>query len=99
MKRHWFHPEADGEYSAAAAYYADVDPQLGGRFYDEMQRAIRAVCASPATYRDIGSGVRRYLAADFPFAILYLDEPDGVWIVAVMHLKRHPHYWQHRLGS
>jgi toxin ParE1/3/4 len=43
--------------------------------------------------------VRRYLADDFPFAILYLDEVDAVWIVAIMHLKRHPDYWQHRLGD
>jgi len=39
------------------------------------------------------------LADDFPYALLYLDEPDRVWIVAVMPLKRDPDYWKHRLTN
>jgi hypothetical protein len=31
--------------------------------------------------------------------MLYPDEPDGVWIVAVMPLKREPGYWKRRLGG
>ncbi len=99
MKPHRFHPAADEEYALAAAYYAGVEPQLGDRFYEAIERSIRAIRARPATYRDVGSGVRRYLTEDFPFAILYLDERDAVWIVAVMHLKRHPDCWQHRLSG
>ena len=38
MKPHAFHPEAAGEYADAANYYAQIDPELGGRFYDEMIR-------------------------------------------------------------
>mgnify|MGYP001552169731 CR=1 FL=1 len=43
--------------------------------------------------------MRRILADGFPYALLYLDESDTVWIVAVMPLKRDPSYWRHRLGS
>jgi hypothetical protein len=41
--------------------------------------------------------VRRHLADDFPYALLYLEEPESVWIVAVMPLSRDPDYWKHRL--
>jgi hypothetical protein len=37
------------------------------------------------------------LLEDFPFAILYVALPSTVWIVAVMHLKREPGYWQRRI--
>ncbi len=38
MKRHLFHPEAEQEYSEAARFYARINPELGGRFYDEIER-------------------------------------------------------------
>lgn len=99
MKAHTFHPEADEEYAAAAEHYASINRELGGRFYDEIERLIAEVCAAPHRYRRIDGEIRRHLADDFPYALLYLDEPDGVWIVAVMPLKREPDYWKHRLSD
>jgi hypothetical protein len=74
-----------------------IGAELGGRFYDEIERLIGEVCAAPRRFRRIDGDIRRHLANDFPFALLYLDEPDGVWIVAVMPLKREPGYWKQRL--
>jgi hypothetical protein len=99
VKPHTFHREADEEYAEAAAHYADISPELGGRFYDEIEHLIAEACSAPRRYRRIDGDVRRHLATDFPYALLYLDEPDRVWIVAVMPLKRDPNYWKHRLPS
>ena len=41
--------------------------------------------------------IRRHFSDVFPSAVLYLDEPDRVLIVAVMHMKRHRGYWRERL--
>jgi len=97
VKPHRFHPEADEEYADAATHYADIDPELGGRFYDEIERLIADACAAPRRFRKIDGDVRRHLADDFPYALLYLDEPDRVWIIAVIPLKRDPNYRKHRL--
>lgn len=97
MKPHRFHPEADEEYAASATHHASISPELGGRFFDEIERLIAEACAAPHRYRKIGGDVRRHLADDFPYALLFLDEPETVWIVAVMPLKREPDYWKHRL--
>ncbi len=51
MKPHAFHPEAAEEYAQAAKYYSEADPELGGRFYDEMERLIQAVCRDPKRSR------------------------------------------------
>ena len=85
MKSHRFHPEANEEYATAAAHSADIRAELGGRFYDEIERLIAEACAAPNRFRR------------FPYALLYLDEPDNVWIVAIMPLKRDPDSWRHRL--
>lgn len=99
MKPHRFHPEADEEYAHAATHYAGISPELGRRFYDEIERLIAEVRAAPHRFRRIDGDVRRHLADDFPYAMLFLNEPDRIWIIAVMPLKRDPDYWKHRLGS
>lgn len=98
MKPHLFHPEADAEYAEAARFYAEIQPELGGRFYDEIEGAIAAVCAHPRQFHEFDPPARRYLAQRFPYAVVYLDEPDRIWIVAVMHLHRQPGYWHERLS-
>jgi plasmid stabilization system protein ParE len=99
VKPHAFHPEADEEFSEAAAYYVGQGGlNLGGRFYDEIERVIAEIAAAPHRLRRYDPPARRNLARDFPFAVVYLDEPDCVWILAVMPLRRHPDYWKHRLA-
>ena len=99
MKPYRFHREADAEFTDALGYYAGLGPELGGRFYDEVEQVIAAVCAHPRRFRQIDSPVRRHLLPDFPYALLYIDKPDRVWIIAVAPLKREPYYWRHRLTS
>ena len=41
MKPHIFHPEAAEEYAEAARYYAAIQPELAGRFYDAVEEVIR----------------------------------------------------------
>jgi plasmid stabilization system protein ParE len=98
VKPHAFHPEAAEEYTQAARYYARIDPNLGGRFYDEIEGLIVDIRRQPERFRPFDSPSRRHFSDVFPYAVIYLDEPDRVWIVAVMHLKRRPGYWKGRLG-
>ena len=98
MKRHVFHPEAEAEYIEAARYYARVDPVLAVRFSDEIEGLILEARRQPERFRRFDPPARRHFSDVFPYAVIYLDEPDRVWIVAVMHLKRRPGYWQERVG-
>ena len=98
MKPHVFHPEAGEEYTHAVEYYAAVTPGLGSRFYDEIERLIHEVRRQPDRFFRFSPPARRALARQFPYSVVYLDEPDRVWIVAVMHPKRRPGYWRERLG-
>ena len=97
MKLHTFHPEAAEEYAGAARYYGAIDPGLGGRFFDEIERLILEVRQHPDRFWLFDPPVRRHLSTVFPYAVFFLDQPDHVWIVAVMHCKRRPSYWRQRL--
>ena len=98
MKPHIFHPEADEEYVRAVQYYADIALELGIRFHKEIERLIREVCADPERFRRFDPPAQRHFSFDFPYAVIFLDKPDCIWIVAVMHMKRRPGYWRERIG-
>lgn len=97
MKPYVFHPEASEEYAQAAKYYAAITPELGGRFYDEIERLIVEVRRQPERFFKFSPPAPRVLTHTFPCSVVYLDEADCVWIAAVMHAKRQPGYWRQRL--
>jgi hypothetical protein len=97
LKPHYFHPEAADEYVAAVDYYFKLQPGLGGRFYDEIERLIETVCRQPDLFRVFDPPARRHFSTVFPYAVIYLDQPERVWIVAVMSCRKRPGYWKQRL--
>jgi len=51
----------------------------------------------PLRWRKIKGRFRRSLIERFPYGIIYSAENDGIFIAAVMHLKRKPDYWKKRI--
>ncbi len=98
MKPYIFHPEAEAEYVEAAQYYTGIDPELGGRFFDDIEGLISELQQQPARFWQFEPPVRRHLSTVFPYAVVYLEQPDRIWIVAVMHGNRKPGYWRERLN-
>ena len=97
MKRAVFHPEASQEYLAALDYHAAISVELGVRFDTEIQRLVGEVSRDPQRFFRFHPPAQRILSADFAYSVIYLEQPDRVWIVAVMHAKRGPGYWISRL--
>lgn len=98
MKPCVFHPDARLELTEAGRYYARKSSALAQRFYTELDEVIAEACARPALRRMFDPPARRHSGPVFPYAVIYLDQPAEVWIVAVMHFKRSPGYWRERLG-
>lgn len=90
-------PDALAEYAAAARYYAAINPELGERYYHGVERLLAEARERPLLYRMFDPPARRHFGFRFPYAVVYLDEPDRVWVVAVMHFKQQPGYWWNRL--
>ena len=82
---------------AAAQYYETRSHGLGADFLDEVQRGVETISSNPRTAPVVRENIRRRLLKRFPFGILYAIEPDTVVIVAVMHLRRRPGYWEGRV--
>ena len=97
MKPHAFHPAAAEEYADAANYYTRIHPELGGRFYDEMERLIQDIRREPQRFRRFEPLAQRHFSNVFPYSVIYVEQPDRIWILAMMHMKRRPGYWQNRV--
>ena len=97
--KYLLHPEGDEEFAGAVRYYSEISPELGVRFYREMERLFHEVCANPEGFRKFDPPARRHFSLDFPYAIIFLEKPELIWIVAVMHMKRRPGYWRERLAG
>jgi hypothetical protein len=63
-----------------------------------MEWLIREVCESRSVSANLIRPAQRHFSRDFPYAVIFLDQLDRIWIVAVMHMKRRPGYWRERIA-
>jgi toxin ParE1/3/4 len=97
VKKYLLHREAELELNAAMAYYEEQRRGLGLALLAEVERTAEMIRQFPAAWPLHGpAGHRKAALVGFPFALHYLELPDGVWISAVAHAKREPFYWRGR---
>lgn len=92
-----FHTLADKEVDEIIEYYDGVGEPLGDDFLNELQNAITRVLKLPDAWQKVWPSARRCLLTRFPYQLVYQERPDGILIVAVMHLHREPNYWVDRI--
>ena len=97
MKGIIFLPPAEEEMLDAARFYESRVRGLGREFLAEVRHASEKITEHPEAATPIRANIRRRLIKRFPFGILYINDPDEIVIVAVMHLRQRPGYWRGRL--
>jgi hypothetical protein len=70
--KYLLHPEADEEFAGAIRYYSQISPELGVRFYREMERLFREICIDPKRFRKFDPPARRLFSAIF-------TTPSFIW--------------------
>ncbi len=91
-----FHPEADEEFNKAIDYYENIEPGLGYNFAQEVYSTIKRSVEFPKAWPALEDEIKRSLVRRFPYGVLYSEEREGIFIVAIMNLHRKPDYWNHR---
>lgn len=59
-----------------------------------LDGAVELIVKMPQAWPAFEAGTRRYLLKNFPYSLIYRETTDGI---AVMHERRRPGYWQHRI--
>jgi len=91
-----FHPEAEEEFNEAIEYYEGIASGLGYDFALEVHSAIKRSVGFPKAWPVLEGDIRRSLVRRFSYGVLYSEEQNGIYIVAVMNLHREPAYWKSR---
>lgn len=97
MKRARFIAPARREFLAEVAYYNGKEPGLGARFATAVEEATARAVAFPAAGSSASKNTWRVFVKDFPFALVYRLEEDGIVIFALAHHSRQPEYWHPRV--
>ncbi len=97
MKRARFIAPARRELLAEVAYYNGQEPGLGLRFAAAVEEATARAVAFPLAGSPASKNTRRVFVKDFPFAVVYRSDENGIVIFALAHHSRRPEYWQPRV--
>ena len=91
-----FHPKVSFEVKASYSWYEEQTEGLGEDFLNELESAYEAILELPQTWPPFQKGFRRFLLSQFPFSVVYRENNQVIYIVAVMHNSRRPGYWLRR---
>lgn len=74
-------------------------PQRAAAFRKAFGETIENVLAFSEAYRMVHQevGARQIRVNGFPYFLVYLIDPDAIFIIAVMHERQDPDYWLDRL--
>ncbi len=78
-----FHEAADAELAEAILYYDAKASGLGDRFLAEVKAATRSVEQYHEIAQMIDVAVRAKVLVSFPYSVMYVMDPDELFIVAV----------------
>ena len=93
------HPEARAELRAAALWYEERRPGLGGEFVAEVTAVLEGIATTPRSsplwpgVSGTPEPVRRAVMHRFPYLLAFEAHPDYVLVLAIAHGKRRPLYW------
>jgi plasmid stabilization system protein ParE len=97
MKRRTFvRPEAQTDIREAAFWYEEREIGLGLRFLQEIRTSLEHITNNPVRFPIVEEDVRRALLHKFPYSVYFVNEPDSVAIIAVLHQHRQLKDWKSR---
>jgi hypothetical protein len=94
-----FHEAAEAELTEAVLYYDAKASGLGDRFLADVRAATSKIEQYPEIAPVIEFGVRAKVLISFPYSLMYVMDPDELFILAVAHQSKRPAYWADRLPT
>lgn len=97
MKRVVYHRLAASELINSARFYERRNPTLGMALLECVDAMLPKIQRRTELGKPGKFGTRSRRIRRFPFRIVYFEQPERIWIVAIAHFSRRPNYWIGRL--
>ena len=85
--------EAEAEFADAVFYYEGIESGLGKRFRDEVSATLAWIVEHPTASRLRPGSYYRINLRIFPYYTAYIIREEKLWVLAIAHGHRKPHYW------
>jgi toxin ParE1/3/4 len=82
-------------------WYEERNPDVADRFAEQLRETFSRIASRPQLYpRYPGQPLVQFVELkSFPYLVIYRDLEDEVEVIAVVHARRQPLYWNSRLKS
>jgi len=89
-------PEAESDLRVTFQWYEEQVPGLGIEFLRCVDASMALIIRSPEISPTVYKQIRRKFIRRFPYGIFYFLDNNKIIVIAVMHARRDPKYWQKR---
>ena len=97
MKPVAYHRLAENELIESARFYEQRREFLGDNFLGAIEETLKKIQRHPDLGKPGKFQTRSWKTKRFPFRVVYFEQTERIWIVAIAHLSRKPNYWLERL--
>ena len=91
------HPEAELDLLDGVDWYAERNSDTAEAFQIAVERAGQMIRRAPHTWPSHTLGTQKHRVKRFPYKIIYRIVDSKIQVLAVMHDRRRPQYWAHRI--
>ena len=96
MPRVLFTEAARADLAAAVAWYEDHAPEMVPQFRQAVRAIIGRIEGNPKQFTSSPLGTRRALVRRFPYLVIFREQAEARYVVAVFHTSRDPQTWKRR---
>ena len=96
MRRISYGSAAKSDLRSAKRYYDELRPGLGEEFVLEVEAQLSKIAEYPNAFRVVQDKTRKVPIKRFLFDIYYAPTDEEIFVVAVVHRRRHPDFWKNR---
>jgi plasmid stabilization system protein ParE len=89
-----FLPDGGQEVKASYRWYEAKAKGLGEDFLIELEHFFELIREQPNIWPLFSTQTRRFLLSQFPFSIIYVPSDEATTVLAVMHNRKRPGYWE-----
>ena len=82
---------------AAQFYRKEGGRKLASRFLDEFNRVVKVILEFPGIGTPTDEVRKVHILQDFPYSIIYREEPQGIRVLVVRSQYRDPEHGESRL--
>lgn len=96
MKSIIFSKLSDYDIKDAVDYYNWKHSGLGDRFFEKLYLKIEKIISNPEVYEIRYQNIRFAKIDNFPFVIQFINQPDAIVVISILHTSRNPQLWKER---